>query len=71
MFEVLTGSRLFQKEFFVWHFCNGKAGPMLVPLRNIMEEGGFEFVDGLLSPDPVGRPTSGEALHDPWLRSIN
>jgi len=68
MFEVLTGSLLFQKEFFIWHFCNGKAGPMLEPLRKtVKEEGRFEFVGRLLSPDPVGRPSAAEALCDPWL----
>jgi len=69
MFEVLTGSILFQKEFFVWHFCYGKARPMLEPLREaVSEDGGFEFVCGLLSPDPLGRPSAGEALCDPWLK---
>jgi len=68
MFEVLTGKILFQKEFFVWHFCHGKAGPMIEPLREtVNEEGGFEFVRGLLSPDPVGRPSAMEALCDLWL----
>ena len=43
------------------------AGPMLEPLRKAVEEGGFEFVRGLLSPDPVGRPSAAEALCDPWL----
>jgi len=69
MFEVLTGSTLFQKEFFVWHFCYGKAKSMLEPLSEAVgEEGAFEFVGGLLSPDPVGRPSAGEALHGSWLR---
>jgi len=42
---------------------------MLGPLKEAMsEEGGFEFVCGLLSPDPVGRPSAVEALRDPWLK---
>ena len=70
MFEVLTGSILFQKEFFIWHFCYGKAKSMLEPLREaVREEGGFEFVSGLLSPDPMGRPSAAGGLSDPWLRS--
>jgi len=70
MFEVLTGSVLFQKEFFVWHFCYGKAKSMLEPLREAVSEGGgFEFVGGLLSPDPVGRPGAEKALRDPWLKA--
>ena len=69
MFEVLTGSALFQKEFFVWHFCYGKAGSMLEPLKKaVKEEGGLEFVRGLLSPNPMGRPSAVEALCDPWLK---
>ena len=72
MFEVLTGSILFQKEFSIWHFCYGKAKSMLEPLREAeREEEGFEFVRGLLSQDPVGRPSAGGALSDPWLRSGN
>jgi len=68
IFEVLVGRVLFRKEFFVWHFCYGKARSMLEPLREVVsEEGGFEFVCGLLSPDPVGRPSAGEGLRDPWL----
>jgi len=68
MFEALTGKILFQKEFFVWHFCYGKAGPLIEPLREtVKEEGGFEFVCGLLSPDPLGRPSAVEALCDPGL----
>ena len=70
MFEVLTGSILFQKEFSIWHFCYGNSGAMLEPLREAMsEEDGFEFVRGLLSPDPEGRPSAGRGLSDPWLRS--
>ena len=69
MFEVLTGSTLFRMECFVWPFCYGKDGAMLEPLREAMsEEGGFEFVRRLLSPDPMGRPSAGEALDDPWLK---
>jgi len=69
MFEVFAGSVLFPTECFVWHFCNGKAGLMLGPLKEAMsEEGGFEFVCRLLSPDPVGRPSAVEALRDPWLK---
>ncbi|CUS10657.1 unnamed protein product [Tuber aestivum] len=68
MFEVLTGSVLFRMECFVWHFCYGKAELMLEPLREAVGgEGGFEFVRGLLSPEPVGRPSAVEALRDPWL----
>lgn len=69
MFEVMTGSVLFKMECFVWHFCNGKAGFMLEPLRGaVSDEDGFEFVCGLLSLDPLGRPSAVEALHDPWLK---
>jgi len=69
MFEVLTGSALFQKDLSVWHFCYGKAGAMLEPLREaVREEGGFEFVRGLLSPDPGERPSAAKALSDPWLK---
>lgn len=69
MFEVLTGGVLFKMECFVWHFCNGKAGFMLEPLRKAMgDERGFEFVCGLLSLDPAGRPGAVEALHDSWLK---
>jgi len=71
MFEVLTGSILFRKEFFTWNFCYGKAKSMLEPLREVVREkpeGGVEFVSGLLSQDPVGRPSAGGALSDPWLR---
>jgi len=73
MFEVLAGSVLFQKECFVWHFCCGKAESMLEPLREplreaVSEEGGFGFVRGLLSPDPVRRPSAVKALGDPWLK---
>jgi len=71
MFEVLTGSLLFRMECFVWHFCYGKAGLMLEPLREAMsEEGGSEFVCRLLLPDPVGRPSAVEALRDPWLKVV-
>jgi len=43
---------------------------MLEPLREaVSEEGGFEFVGGLLSPDPVGRPGAEKALRDPWLKA--
>jgi len=70
MFEVLTGSVLFRMECFVWHFCYGKSGLMLGPLREAMsEEGVFEFVRRLLSPDPVGRPSAVDALRDPWLKA--
>jgi len=72
MFEVLTGSMLFRGGFFIWNFCYGKAESMLEPLREAVREepaGGFEFVSGLLSRDPVGRPSAGGALSDPWLRS--
>ncbi|PUU83722.1 kinase-like domain-containing protein [Tuber borchii] len=69
MFEVLTGSVLFKMECFVWHFCYGKAEIMLGPLREAMsDEGGFEFVGGLLPPEPMGRPSAVEALRDPWLK---
>ncbi|PUU83724.1 kinase-like domain-containing protein [Tuber borchii] len=69
IFEILTGKVLFPVEFCVWHFCNGKAGSMLEPLKEEMrEEGGFEFVGGMLSTEPMGRPSAVEALCDPWLK---
>jgi len=70
MSEVLTGDALFQMECFVWHFCCWRAGSILEPLREAVSEGsGFKFVRGLLSMDPVGRPSAVEVLDDPWLKA--